>query len=79
MVGEFAQRLKEILAEIAQEFGFNIIAQEVMPDHVHLLMEAPPKYAPSQIVGILKGKSSSIMRREFLDEIRKYIWKENTL
>ncbi len=79
MVGRFAQILKEVLTDIAREYRFKIIAQEIMPDHVHLLLEAPPKYAPAKVVGILKGKSSSIMRREFLDEIRKYIWKENTL
>jgi len=50
-----------------------------MPDHVHILLEAPPKYAPSTIVGYLKGISSKMLREEFLSEIRKHIWKENTL
>jgi putative transposase len=77
--GKIAERLKQILFQIAKEYGFRIIAIEVMPDHVHLLIEAPPKYAPSIIVGYLKGLSSKMLREEFLSEIRKYIWKENTL
>ncbi len=79
LTGKIAERLKQILAQIANEYGFRIIAIEVMPDHVHLLIEAPPKYAPSVIVGYLKGLSSKMLRAEFLSEIRKYIWKENTL
>ena len=79
LTGELAVRLKQILYEIADEYGFQIIAIEVMPDHVHLLLEAPPKYAPSQIAGIIKGVSSKRMRAEFLQIIQRYIWKENTL
>ena len=77
--GEIAVRTKEVLHEIAKEYNFKIIALEVMPDHIHLLIEAPPKYAPSKIVGYLKGISSRELRREFSDLIKKYIWKENTL
>jgi putative transposase len=77
--GKIAVRTKEVLHEIAQEYNFTIIALEVMPDHIHLLIEAPPKYAPSKIVGYLKGLSSKALRAEFSDLIKKYIWKENTL
>ena len=49
-----------------------------MPDHVHMLVEAPPKYAPAKIVQLFKGISSRRLRQEFLDLI-KYIWKEGTL
>lgn len=57
----------------------HIIAMEVMPDHVHMLIEAPPKYAPAKIVQIFKGISSRRMRQEFLNVIKRYIWKEGTL
>lgn len=61
MKGQFALRLKQVLSQIAKDYGFNIVAQEVMPDHIHMLMEAPPKWAPAKIVGILKGVSSREM------------------
>jgi putative transposase len=76
---KIAERLKQILPQIAKDYQFKIIAMEVMPDHVHLLIEASPKYAPSKIVGYLKGISSKMLRKEFLEEIKKHIWKENTL
>jgi putative transposase len=50
-----------------------------MPGHIHLLVEAPPKYAPAKIVQLFKGISSRRLRQEFLDTIKKYIRKEGTL
>lgn len=79
LTGELAFRTKQVLHEIAEEYGIKVIAMEVLPDHIHMLIEAPPKYAPSQIVGWLKGLSSKRLRHEFADHIRRYIWKANTL
>jgi putative transposase len=79
LVGKLAKRLMEILKEIARDYRFRIIAMEVMPDHVHMLIEAPPKYAPSRIIQTFKGISSRRMRQEFPQEIKKHIWKEGTL
>jgi len=52
--GKIAERLKQILKEIARDYHIQIIAMEVMPDHVHMLIDAPPKYAPSKIAQIFK-------------------------
>jgi len=79
LVGELADRLKQILKEIAFDYRINIIAMEVMPDHIHMLIEAPPKYSPAKLAQIFKGISSKQMRKEFLDVIKKYIWKDGTL
>jgi putative transposase len=79
LAGEIAERLKQILKEIAHNYHIHIIAIEVMPDHVHMLVEAPPKYAPAKIVQLFKGISSRRLRQEFLGVIKKYIWKEGTL
>lgn len=79
LVGKLAERLRQIFAEIAKEYSFKIIAQEVMPDHIHILVEAPPKYSPTEIVQLFKGISSRKMRQEFLDIIKRYIWKDGTL
>lgn len=49
-----------------------------MPDHVHVLIETPTKYSPAQIAQYFKGISSKLMRRDFPDEIKCYIWKEGT-
>jgi len=79
LTGKIAARLRQILSEIARDYRFRIIAMEVMPDHIHMLVEVPPKYAPAKVVQIFKGNSSRRLRQEFLDIIRRYIWKEGTL
>jgi len=45
--GKLADRTKQVLCEIAEEYRIKVIAMEVMPDHIHMLIEAPPKYSPS--------------------------------
>lgn len=79
LTGEIAVRLRQILSEIAHDYRFRIIAMEVMPDHIHILVEVPPKYAPAKVVQLFKGISSRKLRLEFLNEIKRYIWKEGTL
>lgn len=46
---EIREGVKEIFQRIAEEYEFNIDTMEVMEDHVHVFIEAPPRYAPSQI------------------------------
>lgn len=48
----------KILRELCKWKGITIIEAEVCPDHVHMLIEIPPKYSVSGIMGFLKGKSS---------------------
>jgi putative transposase len=79
MVGRLAVRARQILFEIAKEYGFLVIAAEIMSDHVHLLIEAPPRYSPTTIVQYFKGISSKKLREEFLPIIEQFIWKEGTL
>jgi putative transposase len=57
--------LKEILDQTASEHGFEIMAVEAMPDHIHCFISAPPKYAPSDIVKIMKGASARRMFQRY--------------
>ena len=63
-------RLKEALQQIADEKGITIRAMEVMPDHVHLLVEFDPRISLHDVVKALKGRSSRILRDEF-ETLRK--------
>ncbi|WP_368015051.1 IS200/IS605 family transposase, partial [Hydrogenibacillus schlegelii] len=56
--GPMADRLKEILQETAKERGWEIIAMEVMPDHVHLFASVPPTIRPADVVKVFKGVSA---------------------
>ena len=56
--GPVAESLKEIFQGIAERYELEIDALEVMSDHVHLFLLAPPKYSPSQVVQVLKSVSA---------------------
>ena len=58
-------RLKRILWETAAEQRAEVLELEVLPDHVHLLLEVDPQYGIHRLVRQLKGRSSHILRREF--------------
>ncbi len=78
LIGLIADRLAELFAEIANKWGFEIIAREVMPDHIHLFVSAPPKYSPSKVVQLFKGTTSRIIRLEF-PAVKEIIRKNGTL
>jgi putative transposase len=65
LVDSVANRFKEILKSIAQERGVSLIEVEVMPDHVHLLVEIDPQYGVHKFVKNVKGATSRILRKEF--------------
>ncbi len=59
------ERLKAILQEIIIETQSELIELEVMPDHVHLLVEVDPQFGIHKFVKLAKGRSSRFLRREF--------------
>jgi putative transposase len=63
--GEVAAALAGLLRERAAALGCQVEALEVMPDHVHLVVEAPPTLAPQQIVSQCKGYTSRVLRARF--------------
>ena len=58
-------RLKELIHEIAKELQLEIIEMEVMPDHVHILLEVDPQFGIHRAVKALKGRTSRILRQEY--------------
>ena len=58
-------RLKELIHEIAKELQLEIIKMEVMPDHVHILLEVDPQFGIHRAVKALKGRTSRILRQEY--------------
>ena len=59
------ERLKVIFKETASRHGFDIPDLEVMPDHVHLLIDCNPRYGIMQCVKDLKRESASLLKKEF--------------
>ncbi len=65
LTSEVESRLRQLLAEKAAELGMTIHALEVMPDHVHLFVEADPTLSVAEIVNRFKGFTSRVLRQEF--------------
>ena len=58
-------RLKELISQLCIEHHFDLIEMEVMPDHVHLLIEVDPQFGIHRAVKLIKGTSSRVLRVEF--------------
>ncbi|QKE39189.1 IS200/IS605 family transposase [Ferrovum myxofaciens] len=58
-------RLKEIIQDVATECKCEILELEVMPDHVHLLVEVDPQFGIHRLIKLMKGRSSKLIREEF--------------
>lgn len=71
MVEDVAEYIEEVLKLIAKELGCEIIALEVMPDHIHLFVNCPPRYSPSYLANYFKGKSARLVLKKF-PELRKH-------
>ena len=65
LTGGVEQRFKEILKQICEENDFNIVALEVMPDHVHVFLNTLPSISPSDIMAKVKGVTSRRLRQDF--------------
>ena len=65
LTGDIAVRLKELICEAAATSKTDIIEMEIMPDHVHLLIEVDPQFGVNRAVRHIKGFSSHVLRSEF--------------
>jgi len=76
--GEVGEYFKNIISVICESKNWKIIEQEIMPDHIHIFISAPPYDAPTNIVRVLKGVSARQMYKRFSDlkyDLRKgHIW-----
>ena len=65
LVGEVDKRFRGILQKVCEDNEFIIVALEVMPEHVHLFLNALPSISPSDIMARVKGVTSRELRQEF--------------
>lgn len=70
--GEKRLEIGAILRELCEWKGVKIITAEVCPDHVHMLVEIPPKMTVSGFMGFLKGKSSIMIYQKWGNMKYKY-------
>lgn len=65
LVDAVAERLKGLIYDVCLKTNSEIIELEVMPDHVHLLVEVDPQYGIHKLIKTIKGSTSHILRQEF--------------
>ncbi len=71
--GDIAERARDLLRQICVAREVTIIRGAVSPDHIHMLVAAPPQLSPSKLVQFMKGRSSRLLQREF-PALRKRYW-----
>jgi len=70
LTDNIAARLKELILEKQQELNYEILDMEIMPDHVHLLIDIDPQVGVSHVIAQIKGYTSKVLREEF-PELKK--------
>ena len=65
LYGQLRKDLGEVFRQLAKQKQSEVLEGHLMPDHVHMLVSIPPKYAVAQVVGYIKGKSTIHIARNF--------------
>jgi putative transposase len=73
LTGDIVAFVQQILSRIATDPGWEIEEMALQPDHVHMLMHAPPKYAPAKIAQVRKRISAREIFRHF-PQLRRQLW-----
>lgn len=73
LVNGIDEEIKDYLQQIADEYEFEIMAMEVMPDHIHLLLNCKPQFFPSDMIKIMKGNTARWLFMQH-PEIKKELW-----
>ena len=70
--GQKRVAIGKILRQLCEQKGVNLLEVEACPDHIHILVEIPPKISVSQFMGYLKGKSATMIYEQFPELKYKY-------
>lgn len=73
LYGNLRRHLGEVFHELARHKECRIEEGHLMADHVHMLISIPPKYAVSQVVGYIKGKSAIHIARVYGERKRNFV------
>jgi putative transposase len=73
LYGELRRYLGEVLRKLAEQKESRIEEGHLLPDHVHMMIAIPPKYAVSQVIGFIKGKSAIHLARVYGERKRNFV------
>ena len=72
LFGALRKHLGKVFRELASHKESEVVEGHLMPDHVHICLSIPPKYAVSNVVGYIKGKSAITIARQFGGRTRNF-------
>lgn len=72
LFGRLRKYLGEVIRELARQKESQVLEGHLCPDHVHVYLSIPPKYAVAQVVGYIKGKSAIHIARTFGGRTRNF-------
>ena len=73
LYGKLRRHLGEVFRKLAEQKESRIEEGHLMPDHVHMMISIPPKYAVSQVIGFIKGKSAIHMARTYGERKQNFV------
>jgi putative transposase len=73
LYGQLRKHLGELFRRLAEQKESRIEEGHLPPDHVHMMISIPPKYAVSQVVGFIKGKSAIHLARSYGERSRNFV------
>ncbi len=73
LYGRLRQHLGAVFRELARQKECTVEEGHLLPDHVHMLLSVPPKYAVAQVVGFVKGKSAIHIARTYLGRRQNFL------
>ena len=73
LYGQLRVHLGEVFRKLAGQKESQVEEGHLMPDHVHMLLSIPPKYAVSQVMGFIKGKSAIHLARVYGERKRNFV------
>ena len=73
LFGQIRKEMGEVFHRLARQKESLIEEGHLMPDYVHMMISIPPKYAVSQVVGFIKGKSAIHIARMYAGRKRNYV------
>jgi putative transposase len=73
LYGQLRQHLGEVFRRLAEQKESRVEEGHLMPDHVPMMLSIPPKYAVSQVVGYIKGKSAIHLARVYGERKRNFV------
>jgi len=71
--GDIAKEIRKLTKEICRTHDIEIVKGHIRPDHIHILLDVPPKMSPSKVMQAIKGKTSHHMLQDHR-RLRREFW-----